>query len=164
MFHDGLLGAAQALTLAARDTGYVPVVGTTSQPSGGGNFSTMHFADTGTTDSSTLFRAYVITKPYVLGDLWSKFGLMAAALLARAAAGTTLLINMIRNFGVESRSVTVDLSPAGTEEYVIKPIDNASMSELNAVQLEYGDEDASEQAWSVNQLVFKIRPEEGTAG
>jgi hypothetical protein len=164
MLHDGLLGGAQALALAPRDTGLVPVLGTESEPVGAGNFSTIHYADVGTSDGGTAFRAYVKTKPYTLGGLWSKFGLMAAVLLSRAAAGTSIAIGMIRNFGVETRTVSVDISPAASESHVIKPVDNASMSELNTVQLEYGDATASEQEWSLDQFTFKIRPEEGSAG
>jgi hypothetical protein len=164
MFHDGLLGAAQSLALFPNDDGLSPVIGTEDTDIGGGNTSSIHYADTGTTDSGTSYRAYVRTKPYVLGDLWTKFGLMAAALLAKASAGATLWIQMIRNFGIETKNVTVSLAPAGSEDHVVKPLDNASMSELNTVQLEYGDEAASSQAWSIDQIVFKVREEEGTAG
>lgn len=165
MFHDGLLGQAQALSLFELEgAGLVPVIGTEEVDIGGGNESSLHFADTGTTDSGTPFRAYVKTKPYTLGDLWTKFGLMAAAVLARAAAGTTLWIQLIRNFGIETREVEADLSPSGSEDHVIAPLDNAYLSDLNTVQLEYGDEEESEQDWSLDQIVFKVRQEEGTAG
>jgi hypothetical protein len=163
MFHDGMPGAAQALTLFPRDNGVVPVIGTELVPIGGGNNSYLHFADTGTTDSGTAFRAWVKTKPYVLSDFWTKFGLQAAILLAKASAAT-LTIKMIRNFGIEERSVTTSLAPNGSEVHVVKPIDNASMSELNTIQLEYGDASVSAQEWSLDQFVFKARREDESAG
>jgi len=163
IFYDGIPAGALTLALLYRETGLAPVVGTELKDIGGGNTSYIHEADTGTTDSDGNYRAYVITKPYLLGDLWDKFGLMAGALIAKAASGTTLLIRMLRNFSIETRDVTVDLSPAASEVSVVKPIDNASMSELNAIQIEYGDEDASAQEWDLDRLVFKIRQEEDSA-
>lgn len=164
VFHDGLVGEAQALNLfPTDDRNIVPVIGTSIVDVEGGGESSLHFADTGTTDSGTPFRAYVRTKPYMLGDLWSKFGLMAAAMFARATSAV-LSLTMIRNMGIEEVEVSVNTTPAGDESHVIKPIDNASMAELNSVQIEFGDGEASEQEWSVDQLVFKIRPEEGSAG
>jgi hypothetical protein len=130
---------------------------------GGGNNTYIHDADTGTTDSNGNYRAYVISKPYLIGDLWQKFGLMAGALIAKAAV-STLLLRLRRNFSIETRDVTVSLAPTTTETSVIKPVDNATMSELNAIQIEYGDSAASAQTWDLDRFVFRIRDEEGTAG
>jgi hypothetical protein len=164
MFHNGVPGTAQTIALAYdSNLALKPVIGTQSTSIGGGNNSYLHFADSGTTDSGTNFQAYVKTKPYTLGDLWSKFGLMAAILLGKAVSGTSILIQMIRNFGIETRSTTVSMTPAGTEDHVIRPIDNATMSELNTVQLQYGDSAASAQAWSLDQIVFKVRAEDQSA-
>lgn len=164
IFYDGIPATALALGLVYRDTGLAPVIGTELKDIGGGNSSYIHEADIGTTDSNGDYLAYVVTKPYLLGDLWSKFGLMAGALISKAASGTTLLLRMIRNFNIETRDVTVDLTPVASEVSVIKGIDNASMSELNAIQLQYGDSAASAQEWDLDRFVFKIRDEEGTAG
>lgn len=164
MLHDGVLGTAQALGMFYRDTNLAPVIGTQLTSIGGGNNSYMHDADIGTTDSGTPFRAYLRTKPYIIGGLWNKFGLMAAALIALATNAVNLTITMIRNFGVEQRSVSISLTPFGSESNVVKPIDNASMSDLNVIQLEYGDATAVDSSWSVDQMVFKIRDEEGSAG
>lgn len=164
VFHDGLVGQAQTLALYPNDARNVlPVIGTDLVDVSGGGQSSLHFADSGATDSGTTFRAYVRTKPYMLGDLWSKFGLMAAVLFARASEAV-MNIKLIRNMGVEEIDKDVDISPAGSETHVIKFVDNASISDLNMVQVEFGDEVADEQEWSVDQLVFKIRPEEGSGG
>ncbi len=164
IFYDGIPASALALSLVYRDTGLAPIIGTELKSIGGGNNSYVHEGDIGTSDSNGDYRAYVVTKPYILGDLWNKFGLMAGALIAKSASGTSLLLKMLRNFSIETRQVTVDLTPAGSEVEVIKPIDNATMSELNTIQLEYGDAAASAQEWDLDRLVFKIRDEEGTAG
>ena len=103
------------------------------------------------------------TKPYVLGDLWQKFGVMAAAVLARAAEGTELLLRLIRDFGKETRDVAVSLAPNSGEPFIIAPVDDGFLSELSALQVEYGDTDVDEQAWDVDRLVFKVR-DEGQSG
>jgi len=146
------------------EAGLKPVIGTPITALAGGGTSSLHFADTGKTDNGVPYRAYIVTKPYMLGSLWTKFGLMAAVLLARASAGASLMVKLLRNFSVETRQTLVALDPVGSETRVIKPIDNATMSELNTIQIEYGDEAANSQEWSVDQLTFKIREEEGSAG
>lgn len=163
-FHTGLLKSIRSMVLGTKGEALIPVIGTDSVAIGGGNNSTIHFADTGTTDGGTAYRGYVKTKPYVLGNLWTKFGLMAGMLLARAAASTTIAIDIIRNFGIEERPVTVSLTPSGSESHVTKSLDDAYMSELNTVQLEYGDSAASSQVWSLDQFVFRVRSEDASAG
>lgn len=164
MFHSGYLASAQALGLLASDTGLVPYIGTASLAIGGGNNSVLHQTDIGTTDGGTTFQAYVKTKQYTLGDLWTKFGVMAGILLTKAASGTSFLLRMIRNDGVETRDITVDLSPAGAEPSVVKPMDNSSMSELNSIQFQYGDSAASAQVWDVDEVAFKVRREDQSGG
>lgn len=164
MFHNGVPGSAQALGLMYRETGLAPVIGTQLTNIGSGNTSYIHECDTGTTDGGTPYQAYVKTQPYTLGGLWSKFGTMAAAIIAKAASGVYMALSLIRNFGRETRTVTVSLTPFASEDHVIKPIDNASMSELNVVQVQFGDAAAIDSEWSVDQITFKLRSEEGTAG
>jgi hypothetical protein len=164
IFYDGIPASALTLALYNRDNGLAPIIGTELKNIGGGNTSYLHQGDIGVTDSDGSYRAYVRTKPYLIGDLWSKFGLMAGALIAKASAGASLLLRMIRNFGIEQRDVFISLSAIGNEASVIKGIDNASMSELNAIQLEYGDFDVDAQEWDLDRFVFKVREEEGTAG
>jgi len=163
-YHDGQPGQAQAFGLFSTDEGMKPVIGTQPIALAGGGTSSLHYADTGVSDNGQPYRAFVVTKPYTLGGLWQKFGMMAGVLLARASAGASLFIQMLRNFSVETRQATVSLAPVGSETHVVKPIDNATMSELNTLQIEYGDESANTQAWSIDQLTFKIREEEGSAG
>lgn len=163
MFHNGVPATARAMALFPELTtdALKPVIGTALTAA-----SYVHQCDSGVTDSGTAYLAYVKTKPYMLGELWQKFGLMAAVLLAKATTGTTLAIRMIRNFGIETIDVSADLTAVGAEDYVIRPLDNATMSELNTVQLTYGDDldsVASSQAWSMDQMVYRIRAEESSA-
>lgn len=164
-FHSGLPATAKCFTLFPDVTTSVlkPFMGTASTALPAGGTTYIHKCDTGTTDTGTTFRAYVRTKPYALGNLWQKFGLMAAVMLGRAATGTSISIKMIRNFDTETRTVTASLTPVGSESHVVKPVDNANLSELHAIQLEYGDAAASSQEWSLDQFVFRYRPEEGSA-
>jgi hypothetical protein len=163
MFHDGVPASAQALGLITGTTGIVPVIGTQLTAIGGGNNSYLHTGDTGTTDSSTNFLAYVLTKPYTLGTLWQKFGITAGLVLAKAAAGTLFLLRFIRNYGIEqSVDKLVSLTPPGAQTRVIGQVDNAYLSELNSVQIQYGDQAASPQAWTIDALVFKVRSEDGS--
>jgi hypothetical protein len=165
MFHSGVPGTAQALCLFYNDSSVLkPVIAGQLADIGGGNESYFHFGDTGTTDSGTAFQAYVKTKPYMLGDLWTKFGIMAGAMLAKAASGTSILLSMLRNFSIETNTATVSLTPVGAESHVVKPIDNATMSELSTIQFQYGDSAASAQEWSIDQLTFKVRVEDQMAG
>src|SRR5690606_19890264 len=99
LYHSGLLQTARAMVLFPNITTNVmkPLIGTEMIEVPGGNYTAIHQADTGTTDSGEPFRAYVITKPYLLGDLWTKFGLMAGMLLGKIESGATLLLRMIRN-------------------------------------------------------------------
>lgn len=160
IFYDGIPASALTLALIYRETGLAPVIGTELKDIGGGNESYIHEADIGTTDSDGDYRAYVLTKPYVISNLWQEFGMQAAKLIARAATGTSLLLRMIRNFGLETRAdIFVSLSPISDETSVIKLVDNATMSELNALQLEYGDADVDAQEWDLDRIVFKVRSE-----
>lgn len=163
MFHDGVLGTAQALGLIYKGNAMAPVIGTVLTPIAGGNFSYLHDADIGTTDGGTPYLAYVRTKPYTLAGLFKKFGLMSAVLLAKAST-TSLNIKFIRNFGVEQRSVVTSLAAVGAEDHVVRPIDDANMSELNTIQLEYGDGAvALDQEFSIDSIVFRVRLEDDSA-
>jgi len=158
LFHSGVPATARALCMFPNLTTDTlrPFLGTASG-------SYVHEADTGVNDAGTSYQAYVTTKPYALGNLWQKFGLMAGVLLAKATTSTTINIALIRNFAIETLTKTVSLTPAAAETRVIRTLDNATMSELNVLQLTYGDSAASDQAWSLDQFAFRIRAEEDSA-
>jgi hypothetical protein len=122
-------------------------------------------ADSGTTDVEQYYRGYVVTRPYQLGGMFEKFGIMAGVLLARASDAIIGLL-MRRNYGVEERQVAVSINSAQT--HVMQPVDNLSISDCLAVQFEIGDPDYMagsdlEQEWSLDSLVLRYRNEEGAA-
>jgi hypothetical protein len=120
--------------------------------------------DTGTTDAGTVYRARVVTRPYLVAGLLNKFGAMAAGVLAKAATGVTLFVKVIRDFGVESLTVDTLLTADGTETHVIKPLDDLNFSEMHALQLEYGDDTTAvvtpAGTWEVHMIGVKPRVEE----
>lgn len=116
--------------------------------------------DTGDDDDGVAFSGTVRTKPYFVAGLLNKFGIRAAALLAKAASAISVYVTPIKNFGVETGTpVTADLTPVGSETAVVRPLDDLKLSELNAVQFVYGDS-ASDGQWQMHQLAFKTRAEE----
>jgi hypothetical protein len=165
MYHDGRFAQALCFTLFPdADDVLRPVMGTEEIEVTGGVLTVAHFCDTGTTDGGTEYQGYTQSRIYVIGDLWNKFGVMAGILLGRASSGATISITMTRNFSsTDSVTVTASLTPVGAEPRVIVPMDDASISELNALQFQIGDASASAQAWSLDQLVLRLRAE-GVSG
>lgn len=154
LFADNIeAGAARTLTL-------VPFIGL------GGSAGSIRMLDTGTSDSGTVYRAHVTTRPFMPATILDKFAVMSGALLATAAAGIEVFIKAIRNFGTHDMVVSTQLDPVYTEDYVIKPLDNLSFAELTAMQLEYGD-DMTEVAlpqgrWELHQIAFRPSAEDVT--
>lgn len=163
LYHDGLLARIRSLVLFPQADGTLrPMFGTASEALAGGGSSYIHIADTGVQDNGVSYGAYGITRPFLLGGLYQKFGLMSAVLVA-AASSATVLVQLIRNFGIETKDVAVSVAPAGTEPYVVRPIDNSTLSELNVVQVRFGDPSLSSQAWSLEQIAFLPRREDRSA-
>ncbi len=162
-FFDGLPARARCFTLfPGADLTQRPVFGTDAEDLALGGTSYLHFGDVGATDNGAVYQAYGITRPYMLGGLFQKFGLLAAILVA-AASDATLLVRLIRNFGVEQLDRFVSLLPTSDEEDVIRTLDDASLSDLNVVEIRFGDVAPSAQTWSLDQITFRPRREEGSA-
>ncbi len=120
----------------------------------------IRIADSGTTDDGTPYRAFARTKPFTMRSLLARSGVMAGAVMALAASGVSVEVKLIRNYGQETVTKTVDLTPVGSEERVIKDLDNLSMSSLRTLQIEYGDEAAIDSDWELDQISLKMRDEE----
>lgn len=156
-YHDGTVSTARCSVMFPEATTLVlkPHIGVNGA---------VHKCDTGTTDNGTNFRAYVRTKPYALGSLFDRFGLMGAVLLGLANAATTITVKLIRDYGLESRTFTTSLAPsAAAESRVTKIVDDVDISTCHSVQVEYGDASASAQEWTLDTLAFRFRDED-TAG
>jgi hypothetical protein len=136
---------------AARSITLRPFIGKTD--------GTIHLCDTGTTDSGTAFAARIRTAPLVI-NLLQKQGIMDAALVAVAASGVTVVTKVIRNFGEETKSYNVLLTPDGSEDPVIKAIDNFNISEANTIQLEFADEATPSGNWNIYMFAAEQRAEE----
>jgi hypothetical protein len=163
LYHDGLPATAQAFTLFQReDLTMHPVFGTTSSPLELGGTTRVHYGDVGTTDNGVPYCAFAVTRPFAIGQVFQKFGVMSAVVIATASIAT-VLVRLIRNMGVETLDRYISTAAAGAEGYVIRPLDSLSISGINTLQFHLGDEVPSDQAWSLDQLAFRPRKEEGSA-
>jgi hypothetical protein len=119
--------------------------------------------DTGDDDNGTEYDARIVTKPYTHGNLLHQFECKNGVLLAKATDGATINITITPNFGADAthtKSVeAIDLSPAGAETSVIRPLDNLSLAELKALQIEFSDPDAPGSRWELE--FFALREERG---
>lgn len=122
----------------------------------------VHIADTGSTDNGTSYTATITTKPYVLSTILSKMGVMVGGLIAKAVAGATITLSAIRDFGLETNSVSgISMAPTASETNVIKVIDNLRMSAAQVIQFTIADNaPATTTRWEINQLALKQRQEE----
>jgi hypothetical protein len=110
--------------------------------------------------TTTAFQAYLTTKPYALGGIGRNFGLGAGHLVAREAEGVTITVTTVCDYGLETRTSTVDLSPEASETAVIRKLEGMDGAGLNAVQFTIGDADASPAAWTLDALVVPYDVEE----
>lgn len=93
-------------------------------------------------DDTEVYRAHIISKPFIRKGLLNEWGAMESALLAAANDDTTVQISLkfIRDFGrEESAEVITDFVPVNTEDPVIKYFDNLKMSEAKSIQVEIED-------------------------
>lgn len=143
---------------AARNMTLRPFIGL------GGSVASILRLDTGTTDAGTVYYSHVTTKPYTMAGILNRFGIMAGAVLAKAADSVTLFVKAVRDFGVEGLHKSVSLTPEGNEEHVIRPIDNLAFSELHTLHIIFGDDPEEsvvpEGDWECNQIAIKMRTEE----
>lgn len=130
--------------------------------------------DTGARDGFTAgdtvnayYFARVRSKPYFPAGLLNKFGVGAGALLAKAAAGVVASVRCVRDFGLETKTVSnIPLDPtAAAETHVIKPLDNMTFSTLTMLQMEMGDLDLTASpvgSWELNMMALKERKEQSS--
>lgn len=97
--------------------------------------------DVGSTDDGTTYTASITTKPYLMSGLLGQWGGMAASLLGDAIddEAMQMSVSLIRDFGKESNSVTVDFVPESTESVVNAKMDNLDMSQAYAIQVKFQD-------------------------
>lgn len=116
--------------------------------------------DTGDDDNGEDYAARVVTKPYILSRVLHKFGVMSAAVVGKAVEGAQTLLKAVRDFGLETNQATVDYSPAGSEDQVVRFVDDLKMSEARAMQFEITDTATPTTRWEVNQISLRLREEQ----
>ncbi len=132
--------------------------------------------DDGTPDDyGNLFRAYLQTRAYELGEMIDRFVVRSAMVEGRSIglspgrrlgcptpSGVSLVMTLIRDYELERRSATFTLDqvggPAeGTPYYTIARLDNARMAEATAIQFEIGDAEAvSVSPWVLHKAGFVV--------
>jgi hypothetical protein len=91
-------------------------------------------------DAGTLFQAYVLTKPYLLGGMGAYCTVGQGTLIGTATSfGLTITLTLIRDFGKESRTSSAVLITTGSETRVQQLFDAAGMAGAWAIQLKIGD-------------------------
>lgn len=110
-------------------------------------------------DDGTLFRAYIRTRAYQMGGLLRRWQIDAGVLEAKAVPATSpdtsIAITLVRDFGIETRTVVVPLAPVTTELILNRPIDNLYLTEGISMQIEIGDAAPIEAVnWQVHGLTF----------
>lgn len=110
-----------------------------------------------TTDDGATFQAYVETRPIVPANVMGKnLGAGAAVLVAKAATGVTIQLTYIRDYGIESPTSSVSLTPAGAEPYVVRTFDGAGVEGAMVLQVRIGDGGASGAAWTLDALFVPV--------
>lgn len=97
--------------------------------------------DVGSDDDGTPYIASITTKSYLVTGLLGQWGGMAASLLGDAVddAAMQLEVSLVRDFGKETNSVTVDFVPEASETTVNAKMDNLDMSQAYAIQVKFTD-------------------------
>ena len=115
----------------------------------------------GTQDNGVNYRAYARTKPYVLGDLLVKGGVLAGTIMASGGSGSSVATSLIRDFGAETSTPRVaTLTPPSPGQRVIAPMDNLSLTGSYVLQVETGDAAAVNADWEIDMIALKISEEE----
>ena len=134
-----------------------------------GSVSIMGEADNGVDDDGTKYRGYLTTKPYQVGQLYQKFVVAGAALMARCGAADVNLA-LIRNYGLERKETeSKSLVASGSETSTAVTFDDATMAECFVCQFELGDPVAFvgsqlDQQWTLDELAVKFTTAEEITG
>ncbi len=161
VFHNGLPARARSFTLFTDSGGTMrPVLATASEALFPSGTSYLHMADIATdNDNGVAYQAYGDSRPFILGGLYQKFGAHSCVVLG-AASTATLQVTLNRDFGLETLSKTVSMAATASENYVVRPVDDLSLSGFTAMKVRIGDASAVAQTWSVDHVAFRPRTEE----
>ena len=112
----------------------------------------------GSTFSPATYLARVRSKPFPVGGGNSLFGFKSAALLG--SAGSKVNMKVISDFGLETKTVAVDMTAAASETHVLKQIDNLSGSAAYDIQVEFADDTSNYTQWRLFGAQLETAQEE----
>lgn len=120
---------------------------------------------TATTDPLVLgserpFQAYIQTKPYQFAGEGRYFTTTHPILLAAASLGVDIQVTCVKDFGLESRTSTVTLSPEASETRVSRVALDGAMDHAEYLSFTLGDAEAVSNAWTLDKLAFFVEPQE----
>lgn len=100
--------------------------------------------DTEDEDAGVPYTATIRTKPFLLAGQLNLWGAMVACLMAAANSTYSVVVKLIKDFNPTGdagyvQQVTTDLVPVGSEELVMKMLDDLRLSEARAIQIEFTD-------------------------
>lgn len=111
-------------------------------------------------DAGTPFKAYVTTKTY-FADVPNNLVVNRCYLLAKSASGVTITQTLSGNFGIQTSTDTVNLTPSGTETWVTRRFEDARMADTGSVEVTVGDASAVASAqWQLDQLMLEYLKKE----
>lgn len=144
----------------ARSLDLVPFIGLATDEDDDRSF--IMRGDIGYQDNEEDYTSLIMSAPFSAGNLLDKTGIMSAALIAEAATDVRVSVRIIINFGLDEGATVydIDLSPEGSEEQVIRFLDNLSGSDIRMVQFEFGDLTNPTGLWGLNQFVARLRKED----
>lgn len=125
-------------------------------------FNMLFIADFGTLDDSTYYGAGIITKAYAQGASFREFVVDGASLHALAQStdnpNAVVAVALIRDLGIESKILSgISCAPVGTETYVTKELDNATLGECHQIQFSFQDDDTNTQQWTLETLYVRVQ-------
>jgi len=116
--------------------------------------------DTGTDDNGETFQAYVTTAALPIGGLLRQGQVGQPVLVANAASGVSIQATVSRDFGVETKTGSVVLTPAGSESRVLPQFEALELAGVTTVQYTIGDAAAVNNAWTLDAFVIPYTVQE----
>ena len=118
----------------------------------------IHKCDTSDADDSgTSFQGTVTTRHLLpSGNLLERTGVGESMLATKAQAATTLTVTINRDYGVETRALTVSIAPAASETRVTRKVEGSELSDASVLQMTVGDSAASTAVWTIDALVVPV--------
>jgi hypothetical protein len=110
--------------------------------------------DTGDDDNGTEYAARITTKPYDPTQLQRDVEIKSATLVAKAEEDASVVLSVIVNGGVTTTQIgeDIDLTPEGSETFVIRHVDDLSVAECQTVQFDFADVASPGARWELARL------------